>query len=90
MVTSLRYVAFDQLHESYGVMKDASPEHDVIVMVESQAMLTSTNWHPERLYFYHSSARHFAQRLEVQGFRVHFHKAASTVAGLKELKAQYP
>jgi len=90
MVTSLRYVAFDQLHENYGVMKDASPEHDVIVMVEGQAMLTSTNWHPERLYFYRSSARHFAQRLERQGFRVHFLKAASTVAGLKELKAQYP
>lgn len=90
MVRSLRYVAFDQLHENYGVMADASPEHDVIVMVESQAMLTSTNWHRERLYFYRSSARHFAQRLERQGFRVHFHHAASTVAGLLELKERYP
>jgi hypothetical protein len=32
---SLRYVAFDQLHRDYGVLADARPAEDVIVMVES-------------------------------------------------------
>ena len=90
MPLSLRYVAFDQLHERYGVIADAMPGDDVIVMVENGAMLSGIDWHPERLYFYRSSARHFAKRLEERGFRVIFHRAASTLAGLTELKALHP
>jgi len=87
---SLRYVAFDQLHDEYGVLRDASPSVDVVVMVESDAILRAADWHPERLYFYRSSARHFAARLEERGFTVHFLRAASTVAGLRLIKDMYP
>jgi|GEM_PF-1825320 len=44
MPRSLRYVAFDQLHERYGVMSDAVPGEDVILLVENEAMLSGTNW----------------------------------------------
>lgn len=90
MIRSLRYVAFDQLHEEYGVLRDATTDHDVIVMVESTAMLTATSWHPERLYFYRSSARHFAEVLRARGFTVEFLNADSTLAGLREVKRRYP
>ncbi len=90
MTRSLRYVAFDQLHRDYGVLADARPAEDVIVMVESSAMLRGRDWHPERLFFYRSSARHFAQSLVASGFRVEFLKAASSRAGLLEVKARYP
>lgn len=88
--TSLRYVAFDQLHEKYGVLRDASPQRDLVVMVESKAIMSSAKWHPERLYFYRSSARHFARRLEERGFVVEFIQSSSTVVGLTEIKAKYP
>ena len=90
MSTSLRYVAFDQLHDNYGALSDATPGVDVIVMVESEAILRAADWHPERVYFYRSAARHFAQHLEARGFTVHFLRAASTVVGLREVKAMYP
>jgi len=87
---SLRYVAFDQLHDRFGVLRDATPGADIIVMVESEAILKAADWHPERVYFYRTSARHFAQGLDERGFTVHFLRAASTVAGLREVKDRYP
>lgn len=89
-IRSIRYVPFDQLHDHYGVMSDASPGQDVIVMVESASMLSSTAWHPERLYFYRSSARHFAHHLKERGFTVEFLEATSTVSGLRAVKEKYP
>ncbi len=76
--TSLRYVAFDQLHEKYGVLRDASPQRDLVVMVESKAIMSSAKWHPERLYFYRSSARHEA---EFSGN----HRMAQQLHGMRKL-----
>ena len=87
---SLRYVAFDQLHDGFGVLNDATPGVDIIVMVESEAILRAADWHPERVYFYRSSARHFAKRMEERGFTVHFLRAESTVVGLRAFKDRYP
>ena len=87
---SLRYVAFDQLHERYGALADAIPADDIVVMIENEAMLSATPWHPERLYFYRSSARHFAQRLRERGFTVLFERAPSTAHGLRSVKERYP
>ena len=87
---SLRYVAFDQLHADYGVLHDAEPNHDIVVMVESEQLLSAAPWHPERLYFYRSSARHFARELAERAFTVRFHRARSTMTGLAEVTADYP
>ena len=84
------YVAFDQLHQKYGALATAKKEEDLILLIESQAMIGGADWHPERLFFLISSARHFAQSLADQGFSVRYLKAANTAAGIDEIKREYP
>jgi deoxyribodipyrimidine photolyase-related protein len=84
------YIPFDHLHRKFGALKDADPKVDLIVLVESARMTTGRNWHKERLFFLISSARHFAQSLEEEGFTVEYLKAATTVAGLEKVQKKYP
>jgi deoxyribodipyrimidine photolyase-related protein len=83
------YVAFDQLSRHRGALASAHPENDVIVFVQSERMTTGRNWHPERLFFLISSARHFAHELQADGFRVRYYKAATTPDGLLQAKAEF-
>ena len=66
------YIPFDHLHRNYGALKDANPKEDVIALVESARMTKVRTWHKERLFFLISSARHFAQSLEDEGFSVEY------------------
>ncbi len=84
------YIPFDHLHRKFGALKGANPQEDVIVLVESARMTTGRNWHKERLFFLISSARHFAQSLEEEGFSVEYVKAATTIDGLKVVEKKYP
>ncbi|MEN9381073.1 MAG: hypothetical protein RIR99_907, partial [Actinomycetota bacterium] len=84
------YVAFDQLNRKFGALKEADPKHDLVVMVESQSMIAGADWHPTRLFFLISSAHHFAAELREEGFDVRYIKAKNTVAGLKEIKKEFP
>ncbi|MEY3326035.1 MAG: hypothetical protein RL694_922, partial [Actinomycetota bacterium] len=52
-------------------------------------MTTGRPWHPERLFFLISSARHFAAELKSAGFKVEYLKAKTTVDGLKQIKKQF-
>jgi len=88
-VQRILYIPFDQLHRNYGVLKDADKSNDVIAMIESQAMVTGANWHPERLFFLISSARHFAKDLRDEGFTVDYRKAANTPSGLQEIQKEH-
>ncbi len=83
------YIPFDHLHRNYGALKSADVQNDAVVLVESARMTTGRNWHPARLYFLISSARHFAKQLEVEGFKVFYIKAATTIDGLKSLPSKY-
>jgi deoxyribodipyrimidine photolyase-related protein len=85
----LIYVAFDHLNLNYGALKLLDKESDVVVLVESQRMLTGRKWHPERLFFLVSSARHFADELRVQGISVEYITAPTTVDGLAQVKKKY-
>ena len=76
------YIPFDHLHRNYGALKEADPKQDVIAFVESARMTTGRPWHKERLFFLISSARHFAQSLEEEGFSVEYLKAPTTIDGL--------
>ncbi len=89
MIERILYIGFDQLHARYGVLKSADAKKDVIALIQSEPMTTGKNWHPERLYFLISSARHFAQELGEKGFKVEYIKASSTTAGLDELSKKY-
>ena len=83
------YLPFDHLHRNFGALKAADPKNDLIVLVESARMTTGRNWHKERLFFLISSARHFAQSLELEGFTVEYVKAATTVDGLKSIQTKH-
>ena len=83
------YIPFHHLHRNYGALKDADPAQDVIALVESERMTKGRPWHKERLFFLISSARHFAQSLEVEGFTVEYIKATTTNKGLDEISKKY-
>ena len=83
------YIPFDHLHRSFGALKDADPAHDLIALVESERMTSGRNWHKERLFFLISSARHFAQSLESEGFTVEYIKAPTTIDGLDVISAKH-
>jgi deoxyribodipyrimidine photolyase-related protein len=83
------YIPFDHLHRNFGVLHQADPANDLIVLVESARMTTGRPWHPLRLHFLISSARHFAEGLRREGFTVEYIKAPTTVDGLRTIQSTY-
>ena len=83
------YIPFDHLNRHYGALKDSDPKNDIIAMVESMRMTTGRNWHPARLHFLISSARHFAKGLQSEGFIVEYLKAPTTIDGLKDIQMKH-
>ena len=83
------YIAFDHLHRNFGVLKDADPQCDLIVLVESARMTSGRPWHPLRLHFLISSAHHFAQDLRSEGFTVEYITSATTTDGLDQVRAKH-
>ena len=90
MASRVIYVPFDHLNRGYGALKTADPKNDVIAMVESARMTSGRAWHPMRLFFLISSARHFTESLRSEGFTVHYEKAATTIDGLKKIQGLVP
>jgi deoxyribodipyrimidine photolyase-related protein len=89
MTKRILYVPFDHLNLTKGVLKEIDPKNDVVVLVESNRMITGRDWHKERLFFLISSARHFVAELKAKGAQVEYIKAATTVAGLAKAKDKY-
>jgi deoxyribodipyrimidine photolyase-related protein len=83
------YIPFDHLHREHGVLAAADPKNDVVILVESKRMCSGRNWHPERLFFLISSARHFAASLRDEGFTVEYIKATTTIDGLATAKKKF-
>jgi deoxyribodipyrimidine photolyase-related protein len=88
-VKRILYIAFDHLHRNFGVLKDADPQNDLIVLVESARMTSGRPWHPLRLHFLMSSAHHFAQDLRSEGFTVEYITSATTTDGLDQVRAKH-
>ena len=84
------YIPFDHLHRDYGILRGADKATDRILFVESERMRTGRNWHPERLFFLISSARHFARVLQDEGFTVEYLKAPTTKDGILEMQKRHP
>jgi len=89
MTKRILYVPFDHLNLTKGVLKEIDPKNDVVVLVESNRMITGRDWHKERLFFLISSARHFVAELQAKSIQVEYIKAATTVAGLAKAKDIY-
>ena len=83
------YIAFDHLNRNFGVLKNADPQNDLIVLVESARMTTGRPWHPLRLHFLISSAHHFAQDLRSEGFTVEYITSATTTDGLDQVRTKH-
>jgi deoxyribodipyrimidine photolyase-related protein len=88
-VKRILYIAFDHLHRKFGVLKDADPQNDLIVLIESARMTSGRSWHPLRLHFLISSAQHFAQDLLSEGFTVEYITSATTTDGLDQVRAKH-
>jgi deoxyribodipyrimidine photolyase-related protein len=89
-VKRIIYVSHDQLNANYGALKGANPKEDLIVLVESERMLTPEFGSKVRLYFLLSSAAHFVKSLQDDGYTVIYQKSATTVDGLKGVLKKNP
>ena len=89
-VTTIRFLAFDQLNRQSAILSEAQKETDLILMIESDEDLSSKRWHIQRLFFLISSARHFAQRLADEGFRMVYLKAKDFESGLEAVREHFP
>lgn len=83
------YVAHDHLNKNYGALRTADKKTDVITLIESARMTSGRPWHKERLFFLLSSARHFANQLEAEGFTVRYLQAPTTIDGLKAVRKEF-
>ena len=83
------YVPFDHLNFDRGALKAANSATDIVVLVESKRMTSGRNWHPERLFFLISAARHFASEAEARGFTVRYIKAETTIHGLSAARKEF-
>ncbi|WP_404426916.1 cryptochrome/photolyase family protein [Thalassospira australica] len=67
---SIRFVLGDQLSPSLTSLRDADPDHDVIVMAEPASEATYVGHHRQKIVFILSAMRHFADGLRARGFKV--------------------
>ena len=89
MKQRILYVPFDHLDLRRGVLKTANQDTDVVVLVESQRMLTGRPWHKERLFFLVSSARHFERELIRRGYTARYYRAETTIDGLLQARGEF-
>lgn len=89
-ITTIRFLAFDQLNLQSAILSKAEKESDLILLIESDEDLRSKRWHIQRLFFLISSARHFAEHLSEEGFRVLYLKAENFDSGFETVRQHFP
>jgi len=80
----------DQLNRSIGALSGAVAKSDTILFVESSEKVGAAEWHVQRLHFYLSSMRHFADELRRDGFKVDYVRAASFRAAIDDHRKRNP
>jgi len=76
------WVFGDQLNRRIGALAGARPEHTMILMIESESMLSGRPFHRQRLHLVLTAMRRFADSLRKAGFAVDYRRAATLSAGL--------
>ena len=71
-IRHLLLILGDQLDEDSTVFTGADPKHDVVLMVEAREESTHVWSHKIRSTLFLSAMRHFAKKLEAQGWSVHY------------------
>lgn len=80
MTKNLVWILGDQLLKDHPALADA----DVVVLVESQALIQRRPYHPRKLTLLLSAMRHYAVYLTEAGYEVDYIKDQSTLAGLQQ------
>ncbi|MFZ9698015.1 MAG: cryptochrome/photolyase family protein [Ilumatobacteraceae bacterium] len=80
----------DQLNRAIGALATARSDTDRVLMVESTEKIASQPWHPQRLHFYVSSMRHFAEELRNDGITVDYVTAPSFRAAIDDHRRRHP
>lgn len=78
------WVLGDQLNVMLSAMATAHPSTHRVLLVESEAKLSSQRWHLQRAHFVIASMRRFASELRAEGFDVDERRSASLATGLAE------
>ena len=71
-MSNLILILGDQLTTAISALDNADRERDRIVMAEVHDEASYTNHHKKKLVLLFSAMRHFAQRLEDDGWQVHY------------------
>ena len=78
------WVFGDQLDRSRGALAGRMPDECRVLLVESEAQITSRRWHRQRLHLVLSAMAHFAAELRVEGFDVDERRATTLRQGLRD------
>jgi len=89
-ISTVRFIAFDQLGRASAIIRSIDKARDLILLVESDEILRGKRWHIQRLFFLISSARHFAQELASAGYRVLYLRSKSFSSAFAEINATFP
>ena len=73
-MTRLILVLGDQLTETVAALRQADKDRDVVVMAEVADEATYVRHHPKKIAFCFAAMRHFAARLEQDGWTVDYTK----------------
>lgn len=74
MTRTLILILGDQLTPDIAALRDADPDQDRILMAELADEASYVRHHKKKIAFIFSAMRHFAERLEAQGWRVDYHR----------------
>ncbi len=83
------WVLGDQLSRDHGALRGRRPGECRVLLVESEAMVTSARWHRQRLHMVLSAMAHFADDLRREGFHVDHRRAPTLRAGLRDHMAEH-
>ncbi|MBK6502757.1 cryptochrome/photolyase family protein [Candidatus Neomicrothrix sp.] len=83
------WVLGDQLNRRVGALADRKPGDCRVLLVTSEAKISSKRWHRQRLHLVLSAMAHFAAELRAEGFEVDHRRAPTLAAGLHAHRAEH-
>ena len=83
------WVLGDQLNVALAAMATADPSTHRVLLVESDAKLSSQRWHLQRAHLVLTSMRRFAAELRADGYEVDERRSTSLAAGLAEHRDEF-
>ncbi len=83
------WVFGDQLDRSRGALAGRIPGECRVLLVESEAQISSRRWHRQRLHLVLSAMEHFAAELRAEGFEVDMRRASTLGQGLRDHCAEH-